>query len=286
MGSSLSIRAFARLGSKISAHAKASFPRVDFGNSKYYALQGGNAIKFYVDDKQSMSMTSTSVPAPPGATGPPQPPTVTGGGIMHGIWRSDEIIASSDARLKRNILPLHSHLDEAALKRGVPEATGAVLSNDAKTNWVLRQLRPVSFKYKSMGNTEEETTEAKSTRYGFIAQDLEKILPEVVRDTDPQHNNAGEPDDRKAVVYQDLIAVLTASSQTQQWTLEAQMQELRRQEEEMQKVEEDILSSRAKTELLKSSKNDMAIRLLSLESGVKNVVSQLLKAGSAMSVIR
>merc|ERR1740130_1964795 len=89
LGSSLSIRAFARLGSKISAHAKASFPRVDFGNSKYYALQGGNAIKFYVDDKQSMSMTSTSVPAPPGATGPPQPPTVTGGGIMHGIWRSD-----------------------------------------------------------------------------------------------------------------------------------------------------------------------------------------------------
>lgn len=278
----MSIRAFTRLGSKISAHGTARLPRIDFGNSKYYALQGGQAIKFYVNDKQSMSMTATPSPGGPGGV-----PYIAGGGIMHGIWRSDEIIAASDERLKSNILPLHSHLDEAALKRGVPAETGGVLSNDAKTNWVLRQLRPVSFKYRhDMGNKGEETTEAKSTRYGFIAQDLEKILPEVVRDTDPQHNNAGEPDDRKAVVYQDLIAVLTASSQTQQWTLEAQMQELRRQEEEMQKVEEDILSSRAKTELLKSSKNDMKIRLLSLESGVKNVVGQLLKAGSAMSVIR
>ncbi|CAK9055646.1 Uncharacterized protein SCF082_LOCUS30064 [Durusdinium trenchii] len=40
-------------------------------------------------------------------------------------------------------------------------------------------------------------------RYGFIAQELEKVMPELVRD----HK------DRKHVVYQDLVALLTLASQ-------------------------------------------------------------------------
>ncbi|CAK9010054.1 unnamed protein product, partial [Durusdinium trenchii] len=41
-------------------------------------------------------------------------------------------------------------------------------------SWVLRQLRPVSFKFKN-------GPEAKYSRYGFIAQELQEVLPSVVR---------------------------------------------------------------------------------------------------------
>ncbi|CAL1132415.1 unnamed protein product [Cladocopium goreaui] len=69
--------------------------------------------------------------------------------------------------------------------------------------WLLRELRPVSYHFK-------EGPEAKLARHGFIAQELEKVMPELVRD----HK------DRKHVVYQDLVALLTLASQVQQGRLE------------------------------------------------------------------
>lgn len=50
-----------------------------------------------------------------------------------------------------------------------------------------------------------ETKGADSTRYGFIAQEMERALPGLV------HEHEG----RKHVVYQDLIAVLTLAAQVQ-----------------------------------------------------------------------
>ncbi|KAF4728123.1 hypothetical protein FOZ62_021104, partial [Perkinsus olseni] len=62
------------------------------------------------------------------------------------------------------------------------------------------------------------------TRFGFIAQDLEHILPEVV------HTHSSEPESSeddlsagqlKSVLYQDLIAVLTVALQEQQATIQS-----------------------------------------------------------------
>ena len=66
----------------------------------------------------------------------------------------------------------------------------------------LRDLRPVSFLLSN--------DPSKNRRYGFIAQELERTFPEVVVD-DGQS---------KAVLYQDLIAVLTVAVQEHQEAIE------------------------------------------------------------------
>ena len=79
----------------------------------------------------------------------------------------------SDRRLKREVSPL--------------ETAGSVAA-----------LRPVSFRW-SPGSNER--------RYGFLADELGAVLPDIVRTFD---------NGKQGIVYQDLIAVLAAELQAQQ----------------------------------------------------------------------
>jgi hypothetical protein len=63
---------------------------------------------------------------------------------------------------------------------------------------VVRQLRPVSFRYKA-------NAESKHSRYGFVAQELEALLPAVVH-ADPVSGF-------RYVRYTDLLAVLVLGAQ-------------------------------------------------------------------------
>ncbi|CAJ1381751.1 unnamed protein product [Effrenium voratum] len=122
------------------------------------------------------------------------------GGSLHGTWSSESIISASDERLKRRIEPL----DRALAARAQPASISPGPPNRAEAvSWLLRELRPVSYYFR-------EGPEAKLARYGFIAQELEKVMPELVRD----HK------EKKHVVYQDLVALLALSSQVQQERLE------------------------------------------------------------------
>jgi len=62
-------------------------------------------------------------------------------------------------------------------------------------------LRPVSYNFK-------KGTDGKNMRFGFIADELEKVLPQVVRELPGEADSVGGK--KKGVVYPDLIAVLTA----------------------------------------------------------------------------
>ena len=44
--------------------------------------------------------------------------------------------------------------------------------------WALRELRPVAYRFRA-------GAEAKYTRFGFIADELERVLPELVRAAQP-----------------------------------------------------------------------------------------------------
>jgi len=68
---------------------------------------------------------------------------------------------------------------------------------DALLN-VVRQLRPVSFRYK-------DNSESKHSRYGFVAQELEALLPAVVQ-ADPISG-------LRYVSYTDVLAVLVLGAQ-------------------------------------------------------------------------
>lgn len=130
-------------------------------------------------------------------------------GTLHGEWLFENPVTTSDRRLKTDIKPLYRTIAESDAGVSSP-AIRSSSGGSAKeqragvVDWVLRELRPVSFVFKKGA---EAKTESKENRYGFVAQELEKVLPGIVR---------GEGEGPKAVVYQDLVAVLTLSAQTLQ----------------------------------------------------------------------
>ncbi|CAE6972604.1 VPS28-2 [Symbiodinium sp. CCMP2592] len=131
--------------------------------------------------------------------------TVTAnGGTLHGAWSAEASITTSDRRLKRNIQPLYQTIATRARDRwesdsGVQPAADK-LSEGEQVKWLLRELRPVSFQLK-------RGPEAKYLKFGFIAQELEAVFPNLVRTVG---------DNTKAVASQDLIAVLTLAFQNLQ----------------------------------------------------------------------
>jgi hypothetical protein len=97
-------------------------------------------------------------------------------------------VASSSARYKRDIKPLADMTEK------------------------LAQLRPVSFSYK---------TEPDATHYGLIAEEVDKVMPELV-----VQDEQGRPD---AVQYLELIPLLLEERQEMQAELTRQQSELERE---------------------------------------------------------
>merc|ERR1712139_281479 len=199
LGSTLSLRSFSRFGSSMSVldflHLGSSLSLRSFARiGDYVSVTGALKVSGAITAKYnggSMGLT-----------------TSTTGGTLHGIWSSDNVVSASDRRLKRDILPLNETI-RAEMRKARPEAgdkptADAGSESSQAVSWLLRELRPVSFTFR-------RGPESKFTRYGFVAQELERVLPTVVR----------EKDDYKHVQYQDVIALLTLTAQSQQERLDA-----------------------------------------------------------------
>jgi hypothetical protein len=196
----LSVRSYTRCGSKVSVMGGNFQMHNALIEASTVSTQG--RLNFY-PNKYSSSITKGSLRLTADTGG-------TFGGVLHGTWTQDNNLVSSDRRLKMAIAPLYKKLvnannrvsdDELNLLR---KKEGAELAMTEEENTdgvmtVLRELRPVSFKYK-------KNAEAKYSRYGFIAQELEKLLPDVVYEDSTEGY--------KYVQYQDLIAVITLGLQT------------------------------------------------------------------------
>eukprot|EP00444_Apocalathium_aciculiferum_P054008 CAMPEP_0183601614 /NCGR_PEP_ID=MMETSP0371-20130417/180533_1 /TAXON_ID=268820 /ORGANISM="Peridinium aciculiferum, Strain PAER-2" /LENGTH=237 /DNA_ID=CAMNT_0025813707 /DNA_START=448 /DNA_END=1161 /DNA_ORIENTATION=- len=181
------------------------------------------------------------------------------GGILHGTWTADASVTTSDRRLKRSIVPLYRAISQsvprsqeqaqgraegsggaaAAALRGSsgqqPSATSTRAPGKERADaisWVLRELRPVSFNFK-------DGPEAKYSRYGFVAQELQQVLPAVVR---------GEGEEHLKVAYQDLIALLTLAAQVLQDRVNQLSDALQKQEASTQTLLEYVKKLDAKIE--------------------------------------
>jgi hypothetical protein len=100
------------------------------------------------------------------------------------IFSSNGTINTSDARQKKNIRNLDYGLDE------------------------LMKLRPVSFEW--------IRDDGSGTKLGLIAQELQQVLPEVVRDWDWSEDGKSKvPSETLGVYYSDLIPVLIKATQEQ-----------------------------------------------------------------------
>jgi len=201
LGSSVSLRSFSRLGSAVSvldfanfgsslavrsdckiAGSAYTYGKLKF-NSNTYIGEANSALETYVAGNRVMSLTTT-------------------GGTLHGMWMADTVVAVSDRRLKDNIKPITDTL----LKNFDASRPEQVRKADKPPvlSWVLRQLRPVSYTFK-------QGSDAKNTRFGFIADEMQKVLPQVVREL-PHQEGQKMPGEKpkQGIVYPDLIAVLAA----------------------------------------------------------------------------
>jgi hypothetical protein len=117
-------------------------------------------------------------------------------------------ITFSDRRLKQDIKPILQKILEEFQgsrssqigKRSLLQKTSSELHREGTTPTeqvtldLLRALKPVSYKYK-------KASESKFSTFGFIAQDLEKVLPSLVV--------YDEKRDIRAIRTTDMLAVLT-----------------------------------------------------------------------------
>jgi len=175
LGSTLSVRYETKFGSDVFTHGKLFF------SDTTYLEDVSGSLKATVGGNSAMSLTSS-------------------GGTLHGTWYSDTVISVSDRRLKDNITPLQRTLRQNKEAYGLPGAEPTEGSESSTAfGWVLRQLRPVSYNFK-------KGSDAKNMRFGFIADEVERVLPQVVRELPGKE---GDPDRKKGIVYPDLIAVLT-----------------------------------------------------------------------------
>eukprot|EP00933_Yihiella_yeosuensis_P068794 TRINITY_DN7478_c0_g2_i2.p1 TRINITY_DN7478_c0_g2~~TRINITY_DN7478_c0_g2_i2.p1 ORF type:complete len:382 (-),score=52.08 TRINITY_DN7478_c0_g2_i2:819-1799(-) len=179
IGSSLSLRGYARLGSTLSVMGK-----IAYGIDGTYTLWDDyNArLATYVQGIRALSIRTHNSYV---------------GGYLHGLWYSDNIVHISDKKLKTNIRPLVETLRSSAKFAETKDATDTGAGAAA---WILRQLRPVSYNFKS-------GPDSKHQRLGFIAQEIAEVLPQVVRQRGDDSNIHG-------IAYHDLTAVLTASLQS------------------------------------------------------------------------
>jgi len=273
-GSSLSLRGFCRLGASLSIFASARFGSglsvldyVSLGSS----MSVGSIKTARIGDGAEPFNTGTRIEFDFGGGGPSGPapaPTMnfhiagthtmsmsTTVSVLHGIWEADATITTSDRRLKTSIEPLYrtiaarakarwseTHTEPAPSEgrlRGNAQSstqTPAIASSkqqqDPPIGWLLRELRPVSFKLKS-------GPEAKYLKFGFIAQELETIFPNLVRNVGGEK---GSEEGTKAIASQDLIAVLTLALQSLQKDMEKQRDWMLREIEDQRRQLANLLA--------------------------------------------
>lgn len=227
LASSVSVRSFVRFGSYISVQDNVKVSSVLAFNSgtTYFKYDSTSAtLMSYVGGVKAMTIEDD-------------------GGILHGSWSAQVEITTSDRRLKKDIAPLQRTLrniipvtevgkqQQLLANKGDRQLADGSDSKDGAL-WLLRQLRPVSYSFR-------KGIESKYMRFGFIADELESVVPQVVR---TMRNS--EVEDQKAVIYQDLIALLAAAAQSQQARIEGQQARIEGQEQRidsLQKILEELL---------------------------------------------
>lgn len=119
------------------------------------------------------------------------------GGQFHGWWGTEFMdIAPSDRRLKEHIQPVFQTLQQK--RSHLLGASGGGLEGGSQMiEDIFQKLRPVSYNFRP---------EAGAERFGFIADELHKVLPEMTR-------VAKNKDRTMGILYQDLLAVLLVRMQ-------------------------------------------------------------------------
>jgi hypothetical protein len=270
----VSVRSFVRLGSGVSLQDVFYFQGSD-ASTPTYIKYSSDTLQVVVKDVKVMTIEED-------------------GGQLHGSWNAETAIYTSDRRLKKDIQPLQRTLRGAISAAGLqpkepprflekgrkstesqapksaplPGAAGAAGGDGAL--WLLRQLRPVSYSFR-------KGAESKYMRFGFIADELESVVPQVVRGIGDK-----EVKDQKAVVYQDLIALLAAALQSLQTSfnsLSDEIQSMKRAKMARIQQEEKMKAERRAREAERKAKKKQRKRAQKERSTSVRLTQQAQKTG-------
>ncbi|MEM1318805.1 MAG: tail fiber domain-containing protein [Bacteroidota bacterium] len=122
-----------------------------------------------------------------------------------GVW------APSDKNLKRNIQPVSNAME------------------------ILQELEGVTYEYRT--DERPELNLNKGRQYGFIAQDVEKVMPEATQNV---FNARGEVDDYISMNYDMIIPVLTEAVKEQDETIKYQEEVINEQTEEIESLKDRL----------------------------------------------
>ena len=111
------------------------------------------------------------------------------------VYATNGVIQTSDANDKKEILPLNYGLDK------------------------IKSLRPISFQWKN------DNIDKSSTHLGFVAQEVQQVLPEIVVDHEWKEipdsaEKVWEKTDKLGMKYSEIIPVLVKAMQEQQSQIE------------------------------------------------------------------
>lgn len=160
------------------------------------------------------------------------------------VWAKDGTINTSDARDKKNIRDLNYGLKE------------------------IMQLKPVRFNWKDNIDNND--------KLGLIAQDLQKVLPEVVKDHEYKKDSTGKIEKiataRLGVMYADIIPVLIKGMQEQEKIIEEQNKKI----ETLTQLVEQSTNNNQKIGSVQTESNVTIVTLsdASLEQNVPNPFNQ------------
>jgi hypothetical protein len=108
---------------------------------------------------------------------------------------------------------------------------------------IINQLRPKTYHYKDDGNFKLMNLPT-GLRYGLIAEDVEKVLPGLVKQTDFEiaHDadvKNGKPSEKfKALNYTELIPIIIKGMQEQQAIIDKQQQQINQQQQHIEQLEQ------------------------------------------------
>lgn len=207
-GASLALRSFVRFGSSMSI----------VGNLKLGSdIKGLDTIRGYT----SANSVSRRLSLPAGSNA-----------VLHGQWFADVDLDTSDRRHKLNVASLERHLQKRRdqIRGTSSDASG---SEESAVAWVLRELRPVSFRFKSGTDTKALPAEQ---RFGFVAQEVERVTPDLVRGSKGILPEEGKGDGSLALIYKDLVAVLALAFKEQQEQLGRESLDVTQAKEEVSEL--------------------------------------------------
>jgi hypothetical protein len=192
----------------------------------------------------------------------------------------------------------------AGLFNGDVYTTGSYLPSDQKLKQnikdasnamdIVNQLHPKIYQYRQDGNYKLMNF-PKGDRYGLISEDVEKVLPNLVKETkydvtksvetemrDPKDpskqikvsnlQKTGETIDFKAVNYTELIPILIKGMQEQQQTIETQQQQ--------------INDLKQMVQTLANSKNSSSLKSTVADASIASLQQNLPNPFSSNTVIR